>query len=102
MRQFYLQWENLQTLSVVSAAGISPKISHMPSAKLSLGDVPLFSPIDGPNTSGNLVVDRSDNSSPRCWNSPERSLSNGRGHLSDQAVLQPLGLDLYKLADFRE
>jgi hypothetical protein len=61
MRQFYLQWENPQTLSAASTAGISPKISHMPSAKLSLGDVPLFSPIDGPTASGNLVVDRTDN-----------------------------------------
>ena len=43
MRQFYLQWENPQTLSANSAAGISPKISQTPSAKLSLGDVPVFS-----------------------------------------------------------
>jgi len=43
MRQFYLQWENPQTLSADSAVGISPKISQTPSAKLSLGDVPLFS-----------------------------------------------------------
>ena len=43
MRQFYLQWENPQTLSADSAAGISPKIPQTPSAKLSLGDVPLFS-----------------------------------------------------------
>jgi hypothetical protein len=43
MRQFYLQWENPQTLSADSAAGISPEISQTPSAKLSLGDVPLFS-----------------------------------------------------------
>jgi len=31
MRQFYLQWENPQTLSADSAAGISPKISQTPS-----------------------------------------------------------------------
>jgi hypothetical protein len=43
MRQFYLQWENPQTVSAVSAAGVSPKISQTPSAKLSLGDVPVFS-----------------------------------------------------------
>ena len=43
MRQFYIQWENPQTLSAVSAAGIPPKISQTPSAKLSLGDVPVFS-----------------------------------------------------------
>jgi len=43
MRQFYLQWGNPQTLSADSAAGFSPEISQTPSAKLSLGDVPLFS-----------------------------------------------------------
>ncbi len=43
MRQFYLQWGNPQTQSADSAAGIYPKISQTPSAKLSLGDVPLFS-----------------------------------------------------------
>jgi hypothetical protein len=41
MRQFYLQWENPQTLSADSAAGVSPKISQTPSAKLTLGDAPL-------------------------------------------------------------
>ena len=43
MRQFYLQWENPQTLSADSAAGISPEISQTPSAKLSFGDMPPFS-----------------------------------------------------------
>jgi predicted nuclease of restriction endonuclease-like (RecB) superfamily len=43
MRQFYLQWENPQTLSADSATGISQKISQTPSAKLSLRDAPLFS-----------------------------------------------------------
>jgi hypothetical protein len=40
MRQFYLQWENPQTLSADSAAGISPKISQTPSTKLSFGRGP--------------------------------------------------------------
>ena len=33
MRQFYLQWENPQTLSADSAAGISPEIFQTLSAK---------------------------------------------------------------------
>jgi len=42
MRQFYLQWGNSQTLSANSGSGSSRAIAQTPSAKLSLGDAPVF------------------------------------------------------------
>jgi predicted nuclease of restriction endonuclease-like (RecB) superfamily len=43
MRQFYFQWENPQTLSADLGKGIPQKISQTLSAKLSSGEVPVFS-----------------------------------------------------------
>jgi predicted nuclease of restriction endonuclease-like (RecB) superfamily len=42
MRQFYLHWQSPQTLSANSEAGTSQTISQTPSAKLALGEVPVF------------------------------------------------------------
>jgi hypothetical protein len=42
MRQFYLHWQNPQTVSTHLEEGNSQKISQTPSAKLSLGDAPVF------------------------------------------------------------
>ncbi len=43
MRQFYLQWQNPQTLSANSGARASHKISQTASAKLTSGEIPAFS-----------------------------------------------------------
>ena len=89
MRQFYLQWGNPQTLSADSAAGISPKISQTPSAKLSLGDVPLFS------LSWSHYV--------RLWTLRERFLKLGaRVMVSMRRVVVHLPLSFPFLAAFRQ
>jgi hypothetical protein len=89
MRQFYLQWENPLTLSADSAAGISPKISQTPSAKLSLGDVPLFS------LSWSHYV--------RLWTLRERFLKLGaRVMVSMRRVVVHLPLSFPFLAAFRQ